>query len=65
VAVGECAESPNAKTLLFPVEATQLVGTRGGLGELAREAIGGRRDAGGGNPPPPAPRRGPVEGGQQ
>jgi regulator of protease activity HflC (stomatin/prohibitin superfamily) len=64
-AVGKFADSPNAKTILFPVEATQLIGTLGGIGELAREAIGGRRDAGGGNPPPPAPRRGPFEGGQQ
>jgi len=34
------ATSPNAKTILFPVEATQLMGTLGGIGELAREAIG-------------------------
>ena len=32
--------SPNAKTILFPVEATQLIGTLGGIGELAKEAIG-------------------------
>ena len=65
-AVARFADSPNAKTILFPVEATQLIGTLGGIGELAKEAIGGRRDAnGGGNPPPPAPRRGPFEGGQQ
>ena len=39
-AVAEFARSPNAKTILFPVEATQLIGTLGGIGELAREAIG-------------------------
>ena len=39
-AVGKFADSPNAKTILFPVEATQLMGTLGGIGELAREAIG-------------------------
>ena len=33
------ATSPNAKTILFPVEATQLMGTLGGIGELAREAL--------------------------
>ncbi len=40
-AVGKFATSPNAKTILFPVEATQLIGTLGGIGELAKEAIGG------------------------
>jgi regulator of protease activity HflC (stomatin/prohibitin superfamily) len=39
-AIGMFATSPNAKTILFPVEATQLMGTLGGIGELAREAIG-------------------------
>jgi len=34
------ATSPNAKTILFPVEATQLIGTLGGIGELAKEAFG-------------------------
>jgi regulator of protease activity HflC (stomatin/prohibitin superfamily) len=39
-ALGKFATSPNAKTILFPVEATQLMGTLGGIGELAREAFG-------------------------
>ena len=39
-AVGEFARSPNAKTILFPVEATQLIGTLGGIAELARDAVG-------------------------
>lgn len=39
-AVAKFADSPNAKTILFPVEATQLIGTLGGIGELAREIIG-------------------------
>ncbi len=39
-AVGRFATSPNAKTILFPVEATQLIGTLGGIGQLAREALG-------------------------
>ncbi|MBX3562020.1 MAG: SPFH/Band 7/PHB domain protein [Sphingomonas sp.] len=59
-AVGEFARSPNAKTILFPVEATQLIGTLGGIGEIARDALGK------GDAPPartPAPRRtGPFEG---
>ncbi len=38
-ALGKFATSPNAKTILFPVEATQLIGTLGGIGELAREVF--------------------------
>lgn len=38
-AVGKFADSPNAKTILFPVEATQLIGSLGGIGELVRDAI--------------------------
>lgn len=51
-AVGKFATSPNAKTILFPVEATQLIGTLGGIGELAKEALGGGKDT---PPAPPAP----------
>ena len=59
-AVSNFATSPNAKTILFPVEATQLIGTLGGIGELARDALGGDR---GPDASPPAPRRrGPFEG---
>jgi regulator of protease activity HflC (stomatin/prohibitin superfamily) len=59
-AVSQFATSPNAKTILFPVEATQLIGTLGGIGELAREAIGGAAPK---SPPsPPARRPGPFEG---
>ncbi len=63
-AVGKFATSPNAKTILFPVEATQLIGSLGGIGELAREALGDRPPA---TPPaPPAPRkRGPFDQGAQ
>jgi regulator of protease activity HflC (stomatin/prohibitin superfamily) len=38
-AVSQFATSPNAKTILFPVEATQLIGTLGGIGEIARDAL--------------------------
>ncbi|MGQ0589635.1 MAG: SPFH domain-containing protein [Sphingosinicella sp.] len=58
-AIGQFANSPNSKTILFPVEATQLIGTLGGIGELARDALGRATDASA-----PAPRRGPFEGGQ-
>jgi regulator of protease activity HflC (stomatin/prohibitin superfamily) len=47
-AIGKFADSPNAKTILFPVEATNLIGTLGGIGELAREALAaGRQDGAG------------------
>jgi regulator of protease activity HflC (stomatin/prohibitin superfamily) len=39
-AVSQFATSPNSKTILFPVEATQLIGTLGGIGEIAKEALG-------------------------
>ena len=39
-AVARFATSPNAKTILFPVEATQLIGTVGGIGELVKDALG-------------------------
>ena len=38
-ALGKFATSPNAKTILFPVEATQLMGTLGGIGEIAKEVL--------------------------
>ncbi|MBO9711820.1 SPFH domain-containing protein [Sphingomonas sp.] len=54
-AVGKFATSPNAKTILFPVEATQLIGTLGGIGELAKEVLGKSPEA----PKPPQPPRTP------
>ena len=54
-ALGSFATSPNAKTILFPLEATQLMGTLGGIGELAREVFG--KDTPGATvAPPPVPR---------
>lgn len=60
-AVSQFATSPNAKTILFPVEATQLIGTLGGIGELARDALGGQVA----QAPAELPKRrkGPFEGG--
>jgi regulator of protease activity HflC (stomatin/prohibitin superfamily) len=39
-AVAEFARSSNSKTILFPVEATQLIGSLGGIGEIAKQALG-------------------------
>jgi len=50
-AIGKFATSPNAKTILFPVEATQLIGTLGGIGALAKAALGDETF------PPAAPAR--------
>jgi regulator of protease activity HflC (stomatin/prohibitin superfamily) len=69
-AIGQFATSPNAKTILFPVEATQLIGTLGGIGEIAREALGGGGRSAAEAPAEPAAtaigpaprRRGPFEG---
>ena len=58
-AVGKFATSPNAKTILFPVEATQLIGTLGGIGELAKEAL--KPDAAPAAPARPEKPRGPFE----
>jgi regulator of protease activity HflC (stomatin/prohibitin superfamily) len=38
-AISQFATSPNSKTILFPVEATQLIGTLGGIGELAKDVL--------------------------
>lgn len=61
-AIAKFADSPNAKTILFPVEATQLMGTLGGIGELAREALGGNGPGAPNNPaqPPARPTGSPV-----
>jgi regulator of protease activity HflC (stomatin/prohibitin superfamily) len=51
-ALSAFARSPNQKTLILPVEATGVLGSLAGIGELAREALGtpadgeGRRGAG-------------------
>jgi regulator of protease activity HflC (stomatin/prohibitin superfamily) len=57
-AVGKFATSPNAKTILFPVEATQLIGTLGGIGELAKDALGKTQASAA---PKPDAKRGPFE----
>ena len=61
-AVAKFADSPNAKTILFPVEATQLIGTLGGIGELAREVVGAAEGAGSKGSGSPS-RSGPSTGG--
>ena len=50
-AVAAFASSPNAKTILFPVEATQLIGSVGGIGALVRDALSSETQ------PPQPPRQ--------
>ncbi|MGE5953131.1 MAG: SPFH/Band 7/PHB domain protein, partial [Qipengyuania vulgaris] len=56
-AIGKFATSPNAKTILFPVEATQLIGSIGGIGELVKSITD---DRSGGSTPPRAPAPSPA-----
>ncbi|MCH2487448.1 MAG: SPFH/Band 7/PHB domain protein [Erythrobacter sp.] len=65
-AVGKFADSPNAKTILMPFEATQLIGSLGGIGELVRDTFSdGRADVKGtvdtGTPMPSPRDRAPVQ----
>jgi C-terminal region of band_7 len=39
-AFGQFATSPNQKVVFLPLEATSLLGSLGGIGEIAREAFG-------------------------
>ena len=41
-AMKEIGASTNSKTVLFPVEATSILGTLGGIGELAKETFGAK-----------------------
>lgn len=60
-AVGKFATSPNAKTILFPVEATQLIGSLGGIGELVKGTFAeGDRSSDTGTPITPPQDRAPV-----
>jgi regulator of protease activity HflC (stomatin/prohibitin superfamily) len=46
------AQSPNQKILMLPLDASSVIGTIGGIAEIAREAFGG--------PPPAGPTRRPA-----
>ena len=57
------AESPNQKTLILPMEATSVLGSLAGIGEIAKATFGGDPRGGDGKAPPPARRpTGPVPG---
>jgi regulator of protease activity HflC (stomatin/prohibitin superfamily) len=45
-AIGSLASAPNQRVILFPIEASSVIGSLGGIAELAKSAFG--MDAGGG-----------------
>ena len=49
--------APNQKVIMMPMEATALVGSLAGIGEIAREAFGGDNDGGGKTPSPTRPAK--------
>jgi regulator of protease activity HflC (stomatin/prohibitin superfamily) len=55
-ALGKIATSPNQKVLMLPVEAASVIGSIGGIAEIAREAFGGAA------PMPVRPSRPPTAG---
>lgn len=55
-ALGKLATSPNQKVLMLPVEAASVIGSIGGIAEIARETFGGAPAT------PPRPSRPPTTG---
>ena len=55
-AFGKLATSPNQKVLIVPMEATAVLGSLAGIGEIARATFGGG-DSGAPKTVPPAPRK--------
>jgi regulator of protease activity HflC (stomatin/prohibitin superfamily) len=45
-ALGKIATSPNQKVLMLPVEAASVIGSIGGIAEIARETFGGQSPSG-------------------
>ncbi|MBO6781802.1 MAG: SPFH/Band 7/PHB domain protein, partial [Alphaproteobacteria bacterium] len=45
-AIGNLASAPNQRVILFPVEASNFIGSLGGIAEIAKSAFGGGDDAG-------------------
>src|SRR5690606_8061560 len=43
-AVGQMASSPNHKVILMPLEASSMIGSLGGVGEIAKEVFGLDKD---------------------
>ena len=56
-ALAELATSPNQKVLIMPMEATGVLGSLAGIGEIAKATFGTRRLGGGGGSKTRAARR--------
>jgi regulator of protease activity HflC (stomatin/prohibitin superfamily) len=54
-AFSQLAQSPNQKIVMLPIEAMNVLGSLGGIGEIVRETFGG--GGGGDGRAPPSPRR--------
>jgi regulator of protease activity HflC (stomatin/prohibitin superfamily) len=52
-AFGQLAEAPNQKVLILPMEATSVLGSLAGIGEIAKATFGGDPKSGDGKAPPP------------
>ena len=52
-AFGQLAESPNQKVLILPMEATGVLGSLAGIGEIAKATFGGDPRSGDGKAPSP------------
>jgi regulator of protease activity HflC (stomatin/prohibitin superfamily) len=63
-AFGKLATSPNQKVLIVPMEATAVLGSLAGIGEIAKATFGtgGSDDDGGGRSPSPRKPTGPSSG---
>ena len=55
-AFSQLAQSPNQKIVMLPIEAMNVLGSLGGIGEIVRETFGGGSGGGDGRAPP-SPRR--------
>src|SRR6185503_15436961 len=55
-AFGKLAQSPNQKVLIVPMEASAVLGSLAGIGEIARATFGTDGGGSSGSPPRPAPR---------
>ncbi len=53
-ALGKLAAAPNQKVLMLPVEASSVIGSIGGIAEIARETFGGSAPARSAARPPSA-----------
>ena len=40
-AIGNLASAPNQRVILFPIEASNFIGSLGGIAEIAKSAFGG------------------------